>query len=102
MMATGEPAGSFVEPTTSRPTRTSAGTRAQSASTSAAAASLSSPPASYMATQNLDQVTANAVALGEGLGRLSAQELLDDLTLELDRMRAVLSHGLYSSKARFS
>jgi hypothetical protein len=40
------------------------------------------------------------------VGRLSAQELLDDLTLELDRMRAVLSHGLSPRKpgsvSRFS
>jgi hypothetical protein len=39
----------------------------------------------------------DAVALGEGVGRLSAQELLDDLPLELDRMP-----WAFSSKARFS
>jgi hypothetical protein len=45
-------------------------------------------------------------ALGEGVGRLSAQELLDDLPLELDRMGGVLSHGLSPRKpgsvSRFS
>src|SRR6266516_7140185 len=52
------------------------------------------PAGIVLGDTDLDQVTADAVALGEGVGRLSAQELLDDLTLELDRMRAVLSPGL--------
>src|SRR6266496_3805783 len=55
---------------------------------------------------DLNQITADAVALGEGVGRVSAQKLLDDLALELDRMRAVLSHGLSPRKpgsvSRFS
>jgi hypothetical protein len=55
-----------------------------------------------LATQIFNQVAADAVALGERVECLSCQELLDDLPLELDRMDAVLSHGLFSSKARFS
>src|SRR5258707_4870494 len=64
------------------------------------------PAGLVLGDPDLNQVTADAVALGEGVGRLSAQELLDDLTLELDRMRAVLSHGLSPRKpgsvSRFS
>jgi len=64
------------------------------------------PAGLVLGDPDLNQVTADAVALGEGVGRLSAQELLDDLPLELDRMRAVLSHGLSPRKpgsvSRFS
>jgi hypothetical protein len=64
------------------------------------------PAGLVLGDPDLNQITADAVALGEGVGRLSAQELLDDLTLELDRMRAVLSHGLSPRKpgsvSRFS
>ena len=42
------------------------------------------------------------MAPGECVGWLSAQELLDDLPLELDRMRAVLQPWAFSSKARFN
>src|SRR5205823_6914658 len=55
---------------------------------------------------DFNQVAADAVALGERMGRLSAQELLHDLALELDRMCAVLGHGLSPRKpgsvSRFS
>src|SRR5205809_8129164 len=55
---------------------------------------------------DLNQVAADAVAVGKRVRRLSAQELLDDLPLELDRMGAVLNHGLSPRKpgsvSRFS
>jgi len=52
---------------------------ARDSGASAAAVSLSSPPASYLATQILIR-----------LRPMPSQELLDDLPLALDRMRAVL------------
>jgi hypothetical protein len=37
---------------------------------------------------------------GEPVKRFAAQVVLNDLPLELDRMRAVFGHGAFSSKAR--
>jgi len=52
------------------------------------------------------KIPPDAVTLGERVGRLSNQEFLDDLSLEFDGMRAVLSHGLSPRKpgsvSRFS
>src|SRR5271169_4951807 len=51
-----------------------------------------------------NQVSADVVALGEPVKGLAGQELLSDLALELDALRAVLGHGLpsFESPARRS
>src|SRR5271170_7547907 len=51
-----------------------------------------------------NQVSADVVALGEPVKGLAGQELLSDLALELDAVRAVLRHGLpsFESPARRS
>src|SRR5262249_32543306 len=55
---------------------------------------------------DLNQIAADPVAPGEGVQWLPTQKFLDDLALELDRMRAVLGHGLSPRKpgsvSRFS
>src|SRR4029453_7657984 len=64
------------------------------------------PASLVLGDPDFNQVAADAVALGERMGRLSAQELLHDLALKLDRMCAVLGHGLSPRKpgsvSRFS
>jgi hypothetical protein len=51
-----------------------------------------------------DQVSTDGMALGEPVKSLTGQELLSDLALELDAVRAVFGHGLpsFESPARRS
>src|SRR5213078_2072157 len=56
------------------------------------------PASLVLGDPDFNQVAADAVALGERMGRLSAQELLHDLALKLERMCAVLGHGLSPRK----
>ena len=47
-----------------------------------------------------DQVSADVMALGEPVKGLPGQELLSDLALELDAVRALFDHGFHLSKAQ--
>ena len=63
-------------------------------------------PRFILGDPDLNQAATYAAALGESVERFSAQLLLNDLPLELDRMCAVLGHGLSPRKpgsvSRFS
>src|SRR6516162_2850304 len=92
----------------SLPTRRSrAAMRASySASTSAGRRVAVEPTGLELGDPDLNQIAADPVAPGEGVQWLPTQKFLDDLALELDRMRAVLGHGLSPRKpgsvSRFS
>src|SRR6516162_5306992 len=92
----------------SLPTRRSrAAMRASySASTSAGRRVAVEPTGLELGDPDLNQIAADPVSSGEGVQCLPTQKFLDDLALELDRMRAVLGHGLSPRKpgsvSRFS
>jgi hypothetical protein len=46
-----------------------------------------------------DQLPRDVVPLGQSMQRLTSKELLGNLTLELNAMGTLLSHGLHPSKA---
>src|SRR6266536_1878349 len=55
-------------------------------------------PGLILGNPDADQVAADVVPLGEPVERLARQIVLDDLPLELDRIAAVLGHGLSPRK----